>query len=87
MKSSQVATSSLGLPMPWLAGMGEQVVVSREGNTLRIESKAVVAARSKLRKIVASLQNTATQAGITNRVLANELKAVRTARAQRAVRD
>ncbi len=86
MKSSEVATSSLRLPMPWLAGMGEQVVVSREGQTLRIESKAAAAARRKLRKIVAGLQATAADAGITNRVVAHEVKAVRTARAQRAVR-
>ena len=86
MKASEVAASSLGLPSPWLAGMGEQLVVSREGNTLRIESKAVVAARIKLRKMVAGLQAAAAGAGVTSRVIANKVKAVRAARAQRAVR-
>jgi hypothetical protein len=86
MKSSQVATSSLGLPAPWLVGLGDQVVVSREGEVLRIESARVAAARAKLRKMTTQLQATAEQAGITPRVIANEVKAVRKARAQRAVR-
>ena len=86
MKSSEVAASSLRLPSPWLAGMGEQVVVSRDGNTLRIESKASVVARSKLRKMAAGLQATAAEAGMTSRVIANEVKTVRAARALRAVR-
>jgi hypothetical protein len=87
MKLSQVAVSSLGLPAPWLVGLGEQVVVSRVGEVLRIESTRVALARSKLRRMTNHLQATAAQAGMTDRVIADEVKAVRKARAQRALRS
>lgn len=87
MKLSQVAVSSLRLPAPWLAGLGEQVVVSRVGEVLRIESTRVALARSKLKKMTNHLQATSAQAGMSDRVIADEVNAVRKARAQRALRS
>ncbi len=87
MKLSQVAASSLGLPAPWLAGLGEQVVVSRVGEVLRIESTRIALARNKLKRMTSHLQATAAQAGMTERVIADEVKAVRKARTQRALRN
>ncbi len=87
MKLSQVAVSSLQLPAQWLAGLGEQVVVSRVGEVLRIESTRVALARGKLKRMTGHLQATAAQAGITDRVITDEVNAVRKARAQRAVRS
>jgi hypothetical protein len=84
MKTAQVAVSSLGLPGAWVAGLGEQVVVSRVGGVLRIESTQVAAARAKLKRLAARLQANAAPLGLSERVLAQEVKAVRNARAARA---
>lgn len=62
------------------------MVVSRIGDVLRIESARVASARTRLRKMTGQLQSTAAAAGLTERLIADEVKAVRKARAQRALR-